>query len=286
MRVFFQRLLAPGQGLLPVFFFALFLSLFQNTQAADIHLFKKDGKPSDDYSRQLNLAKDGDFFVFPNGKKIKMKKFIGRGNTTNIFQVEVEGKSYALRLPKLDAADDVLRSEDEILSFIDDTIDGYKTLNGAGLPTVKIHDAHKGQYILVDYVKPAFTLDQFLKNPALLSEEDWLLARTKLMEFAKKSAPFSNIGDFRFDQMAFDKEKNEWVLLDWMHSPDPKHKFDPTHTSFADHIFNQNYQGPFRTNPGSKDWSKQVLQEIDREIRKERLRLNEAACSTRFESLK
>jgi hypothetical protein len=70
-----------------------------------------------------------------------------------------------------------------------------------------------GQYLLVEKMKPAFTLEQMLLSQ--LNEKAPPEAETDLRRLAEAVAPFSYIGDFDPSNVVFDSNTKQWKVLDF-----------------------------------------------------------------------
>ncbi len=144
--------------------------------------------------------------------------FLGKGNTTYVYEVRQQGRSgtFALRVPKKSGSFNSTYTYSEFISM---TIKGYQLLEEQGVPIPKIYEYYNENYILTERLYPQFTLTEFISNfeTKSFSQTHKLtfdLAKNSLADFLKTMSGFTKIGDFRFDQVVYDKEKG-WVLLDW-----------------------------------------------------------------------
>lgn len=237
----------------------LALSISLSALARDFQLFTAAGYPVKDYNSLIAQAQPGDRFVFSNGRVMEVRGFLGQGFTTKIFDVTVEGKPFALRLPQSAIYTGAPPSELSDVSFIDETLEGYKTLSQEGVPLVKVHEGLKGQYALVEKVEKAFTLKQFLFRPDNIPHEQLFLARQQLKDFVEKTAHLTFIGDFHEEQLIFDAKTNQWLLLDWTNQVG---KYVPTGFMGA-HLFDENKQYVYKIRYGASAWTEAIFKELD-----------------------
>lgn len=158
--------------------------------------------------QQLIIPADGD-----HGERVfQLGRFVGRGETSTVHRLADEpGRVLKHRLP-----DPFVRTSAGMIPtswFMDQFIDGHAPLKTAGIPVVDIHDARQGVYAVTDFLDGPLLRDvlraplQFGRGPA----SDMVDA---LEAFAAKTAAFSMIGDFKSDQLIFDKKRG-WTLVDW-----------------------------------------------------------------------
>ncbi|WP_372654987.1 hypothetical protein, partial [Halobacteriovorax sp.] len=141
--------------------------------------------------------------------KVKVNRFLGAGNTTNIYSVTniEEGIEYALRLPKND------------FHYIYSTNQLYPVLEHYNVVIPKRFTPIDSNFILTEVIDIAFDMTTFFEDIVDESNNTIALeAKEALFQFAKSTAMFESIGDFNGTQLVYSKEKKMWVLLDWMNS--------------------------------------------------------------------
>ena len=261
---------------LPFFFFLL---LVNQGFAKEIHLFTPEGFQASDYNLQLGSAEPGDEFVFPSGRKMECKKFLGQGYTTRVYEVSVDGKILALRVPRSrELSRNSYYQEGKTVNFINHTLRGFERLRGQNVPVVTVHEGVPGQYALVDYVKTDFTLEEFFLEKKPLDHEEKFLARAKLLEFAKNTAHITAIGDFNFTQLAFDSENKRWVLLDWT---DGIETMDLTPNS-GEHLFGLEHKTKILSMNNSS-WTKNLFNDLNKTVILARLEI--PRCAKLYEEI-
>ena len=171
------------------------------------------GVPS--YAEVLQKLKPGDTLVFPSQARFKVGRKLGEGGTTLILELP-DLPGLALRIPKSWDPDDPGEPL-SATSFLNRTIDGASELRSHGVPMVEIDSYKRNEYVVVRKVGPHLTFEEFVegKGEAGVRREALSLA---LEDFARRTARFERIGDFKSDQVVFEPETGRWVLLDWASS--------------------------------------------------------------------
>jgi hypothetical protein len=145
---------------------------------------------------------------FGNGKVFTLGSFLGAGGSTAVYEISPAGTD-VLRLP--------LYNVDPSMDYLDyqkQFLDGDAVLEKYGVPKVKVLDHHGSEYIV------ASRLPSDVQNTdaiAKLGENNQRRALGALKDFARRSAAFDDIGDFRLDQLHYSWENNSLVLGDWAH---------------------------------------------------------------------
>lgn len=161
------------------------------------------------YEQLMSSLKPGDTLRFTDGREVRVGAFLGAGNTTAVFAVQ-DDPTRVLRVPCWDCR------RPKQSKWITASIDGYEPLKYLGIPTVSIHEFHRDEYIIAErfHVEGSVPLDRFIADPTIpkpLRKE----MESRLVEFARRTAAFSMISDFRGDQLVYDAAKKDWVLFDW-----------------------------------------------------------------------
>lgn len=93
---------------------------------------------------------------------------------------------------------------------------GFKELEYLGPNVVKYFGGVDNEYALVEKL-PAkrYTFLEFIRNESIAKPLQKKMLRS-LLDFAKKTAIFTEIGDFNITQFTYDIENNRWVLFDWV----------------------------------------------------------------------
>lgn len=194
----------------------LLLSLSFAVFSADLHLFNSEGEFNSDFANQI-ISGDlkPDEFIHLKNRVVTYKSKLGSGNTTMILRVQDHdsGNELALRLPYGNPEKNFSTYDGQ--RFIDYSYNGFKDLEETSLPIPKIHAYHESSYLLVDIVEHDFTLRHFLVHNELYDNEVRERIASSLIQFAKDSAIYEQIGDFHLEQLVYSTQKNKWFLLDW-----------------------------------------------------------------------
>lgn len=181
-------------------------------QVIAVNVFDENGRLLADYTR-LNFESGAelpvDILRVDDDTVFKVQRFLGAGNTTKIFSVTKENGTdeYALRLPKSDP------------HYIYSTNQLYPVLEMYNIPIPKRYTGVESKYILSEVVDISFDLEEFFSK-VITSENQKIIdeAKNALLNFAKKTAMFSDLGDFNGTQVVYSEKNKEWVLLDWTNS--------------------------------------------------------------------
>ncbi|WP_372655389.1 hypothetical protein [Halobacteriovorax sp.] len=182
----------------------IFLFSFQTIA---IEVFDSSGLLSTEYKKTVLTGET--FFQLSEDLEVKVNRFLGAGNTTNIYSViNIEkGIEYALRLPKND------------FHYIYSTNQLYPILEHYNVAIPKRFTPIDSNFILTEVIDISFDMTTFFEDIVDGSDKTIALeAKEALFQFAKSTAMFESIGDFNGSQLVYSKEKKMWILLDWMNS--------------------------------------------------------------------
>jgi hypothetical protein len=212
-----------GLKLITLLFMILSFLRAEAREPRVVNLYDSDGKQIEYYEITLHRLQKGDTLKFNDGSDFEFESYLGRGNTTAVLKVKPlftihDGNSIvrevALRLPLLH--DENPKAVGWVPTrFIDFSIDEYPKLLENHVPVPALYRSLKSQYLAVELVKPEFDLYDFFTNKPKFSptEKDEVLK--KLEVFLKDSSQFRRFSDFRPNQLIYDKEKQQWLLLDF-----------------------------------------------------------------------
>lgn len=165
--------------------------------------------PVANYNEIVGALRGGDVVTFSDGKSFQLVKDLqnGRGAVSRVFSIR-SPRGSALKLPQ--------QSNSLQLDMINRSIDGYGALQEAGISTVSIQGSKRGEYLVVNQIKPGFTTaDDFFRDSGRFSEGDRRKMINRLVDFGKTTAYFKHIGDFGLSQIVYVPSEERWVLLDW-----------------------------------------------------------------------
>lgn len=151
----------------------------------------------------LGIALEGNLICFER-TCFNLGKLLGSGNTTLVFEL-ADDTGNVIRIPRA-------RSDS---AFIDATIRGSRLLFLEGVPHTEIRSFKEGRYAIVErHPEGAVSLPQAIadanENANLRADLERALIR-----FAKSTALFKKIGDFRLDQLTYDPRARLVILTDW-----------------------------------------------------------------------
>jgi len=185
-----------------------------------LELFDKKGNPIGNINK--GRIHDGDILKFNDGNEYEVISYLGEGKVNIVFKVRMipptQGvpETLALRLPQIsDKPLGPLPPQHYINSYID----GYDLLEKQGIPVPKKFKSLEGQYVASEFVKNDFNGHDFFTNPEMLAKKysPSVLqeAEEALVDFARFTVRFKNIGDFGPSQLVYNIETKTWTLLDW-----------------------------------------------------------------------
>lgn len=151
---------------------------------------------------------------FSHNTSVVVDRLLGQGGAHFIFQIA--DSDYVIRLRKFKYKPIVFLSFNPFVSV--DTFyeieTGYKLLSEAGvkLPQMLDPGKNRGQFLIHEKIDFQYDYYDYLKSeiPSELRNK----MDKALLDFAKSTAQFRKIGDFKSDQLVF-SSKGEWVLLDY-----------------------------------------------------------------------
>ncbi len=210
-------------------FFIRWLALIVLFSSSFLHaeryvLFSVPGQQVEGYDEIVGKVGAGDVLVFSDGKEFTIKKKLGSGNTTAIFEVAGD---LALRIP-LRAGnfhqglswESVLDARDHGAIFLPYTfyitafIKGQKLLSEHAVKVVKMDRYLEAEYAVVEEVAALFTLKSYLEESrGLMPEGRRNNIDSELIEWIKSAALLSEIGDFHREQLLYTDEG--WKLIDF-----------------------------------------------------------------------
>lgn len=141
--------------------------------------------------------------IFGDGKKFKLGELLGSGENSHVYEL-ADMPGQAIRIP--------MKNKTSTLQF-DSYYKGEKILKDNGVNVVEVKEFHPGQYIVVNKVNLGTNAETFVRNPLLQSNNQ--LMTEELVKFAESVDNFEYVGDFHTFQLGWDKDHNNWKLLDW-----------------------------------------------------------------------
>lgn len=178
-----------------------------------------------DYDQLVTPAflKKGDILVYDGLDRFQFNRYLGAGNTTLVLEVQQifpEGKTDTIKALRIPKSRGKLKLPGRpvgppIVEFLDYTAEGYADLKKAGIEVPKIYASKKNKYILTEMISFEMDAKTYLKNRQSMDPKFVKTADDALVRFAKSTARFLEIGDFRTNQLVYDAVKAKWILLDW-----------------------------------------------------------------------
>jgi hypothetical protein len=155
--------------------------------------------------------------VVLDNKKYIVTKLLGQGNTSKIYEIKADRKTYALRLPKSTGQFNTFSKYED---YIDSFKLGHSTLESQGLRVPRIIDYSEREFVIVErlLLDESFDLEELFFYPETINSTDKENAILALKDFAKQSANFEQIKDFHLKQLSYSPKENKWILIDWTHS--------------------------------------------------------------------
>ncbi len=178
-------------------------------------LFRAPGQPAPNYDAIVARLKADDEVVFSNGDRFILKKKLGSGKATVVFET-TDGK--ALRIPKVAGPVWVKITKDVILSaatgpeFMDSFIKGYEKIHRLGIPVPELHRSLPAEYALMEKVEVRFDFTDFALGRHGLNAADRALVFEALVEFARKTWRVNTVGDLAGRQVLY--THRGWLLVD------------------------------------------------------------------------
>jgi esterase/lipase superfamily enzyme len=188
-------------------FLILFLMLTSALKAEHIVLHSAQVT----YDTVIQELKENDIIEFSNQKKFRLGRRLDtlsadseKGSQTLIFELK-DYPEYVIRIP----------NEKALQRGINQTLLGYKKIEFLGPSVVKIIDGLENEYAIVEKLPDNhITFLELIINESFAEELQNKMVNA-LLRFVKKTAIFSEIGDFNLTQITYDIHKDAWVLFDW-----------------------------------------------------------------------
>jgi hypothetical protein len=189
--------------------------------AGSYQLFSKTGRrtaPSADYQEIVDHLKYGDTVVFSSGRKFRVGKLLGTGNTTLIFAL-VGDQKHVLRVPKTVGRwlrpGDTRPQNFDTEEFIDWFVDGVNEAERSHIPVVHIEESLSHEYIEVERLEGDMvsfgdffaSFDRYGKN----EREEMVQAMDR---FLAKSANKSSVMDLHDGNLVYLPHRTEWIISD------------------------------------------------------------------------
>lgn len=164
-------------------------------------------------------------------KEFKLGALLGSGRVTKVYEIE----GHPDRVIRLEAKPGLFEWAPKRFrdSFINQTIRNYQMLLDGGVPVAKVLDYQYDDYVVVEKIS-GIKLDSFIQNPFLFSSSERQEMENDLVDFARRTHKFVYIGDFKPDQLMYQKGRG-WVLLDWSDGSRLAEPYNETNT-FTDNF--------------------------------------------------
>lgn len=221
------------------------------------------GIPTRNYDLDIEQLKEGDT-VFFGAKKFRLGKYLGQGTTAQIFSL-AEQPDAVIRISK----------QANALRYIDSTISGEDFLNEMNIPHTKIISHSPGEFVVAQKLPSTamqlnLAIVDAIKNPDKRSRLE-----AAILKFARLTAAVSRLGDFRFDQIAYDPVQDALILFDWR-DDNTRAEAPSSKTIFEENPFNkmrirETRQEKFEIY--ELPWLQQLDTQIDEAIHDERIKL-------------
>lgn len=215
-------------GLALALFFFLFspAAVWAGTGEASksrLQLFDFHGNEIASYDQIINQLPLGTVLRFMDQMEYQIVGKPQEGSTTVVYKVlrYPEGKTpFALRLPIQSGnwlSLPMLISEEStwrVSEFINQTFYAFGELKRSGIRIPKVHNFVSNQYVLVEWIDFDFLLKDLIEDVDLLPLNEVNQAKQALVTFAKSTARYARLQDFRPENIAYIAAKAEWVFLD------------------------------------------------------------------------
>jgi hypothetical protein len=168
-------------------------------------LFNPNQTPVSNYDQIVEELDVGDTIIFSNDKSFKIEGKLGSGNLTRVFDV---GGGVAIRIPKMGFFNEMLHLY----------MEGYSVLTREKVPTIKIYEKQSldREYILAEKLPhPIVSLESLINGKVKVTPAQRSLMYDQLVAFARKTAMFNIVGDFKLDALIW--RVDHWELMDWDH---------------------------------------------------------------------
>ena len=200
---------------------ALLFVFASSSWAGTYQLFSRSGRvtaPSADYQEIVDHLKYGDTVVFSSGRRFRVGKLLGTGNTTLIFAL-VGDQKHVLRVPKTvgpwlrpgDAKPQKFDTEE----FIDWFVDGVNEAERSHVPVVHIEESLSHEYIEVDRLESDMvSFGDFSRTFDTYESADREEMVQAMNRFLAKSANKSSVMDLHDGNLVYLPHRKEWIISD------------------------------------------------------------------------
>lgn len=177
-------------------------------------IFAKDVTFEQVLEESVELSAGDNIDLGENFSQAKFIKFLGKGNTTRVYEVEYDNQIMALRVPKSTGRFNTFSSYSD---YIDAFYMGHDALKKQGVNIPEIYVYKEDNFLLVEKLKldEGFELKDFFFYKDKIAPEEYNRAKDALDEFVRSIAPFKEIKDFHLQQAIFSPNTGKWILLDW-----------------------------------------------------------------------
>ncbi len=228
---------------------------------SSVHLFGHDIPYAESYSEYMRKLRSGDVIVFSNGHRETVVEVLGSETQSKIIRIE---NGHALRLP-LKRTD--LTSETSVDQFHFGMIHLHQLL--PKLEVLTSYDYLPHEFVEVDRLTDFVLLSQFFRDLnaraasdplKYLSKEDLKIARERLFEFARITAPLVMAGDQTANNIVYSRSRG-WLFID----------VNDQHILYSEVGWSRNLFTHLNTPPS-------ILRSINRIVRAERQSISTANC--------
>jgi len=155
-----------------------------------------------------------DTIILDEQNTASFKKFLGKGNTTRVYEVIYNGETQALRVPKSQGRFNTFSKYGD---YIDAFYLGHNALDVQGVNIPKIEKYKAQRYLIVEKLnlENSFELKDFFFNKDNIDSAIYNDAKEKLVEFMVEISSFKEIKDFHLGQVAYSPKDKKWILIDW-----------------------------------------------------------------------
>lgn len=218
-RLHFSNAMSASQSVFLRFLCIFCLGIGAFASADSYVLFHAPGKPVHNYDAILANLKAGDEVIFSNGDRFILKKVLGSGNATSVFET-TDGK--ALRIPKVAGPVWVRRMKDNIISsatgpeFMELYIQGNEKISRLGIPVPELYRSLPSEYALVEKLTVHFDFTDFAWGRHGLNAAHRAKVFEELVAFARKTWRVNTVGDLGGRQVLY--THRGWLLVDHTNS--------------------------------------------------------------------
>ncbi|OFZ50080.1 MAG: hypothetical protein A2381_16915 [Bdellovibrionales bacterium RIFOXYB1_FULL_37_110] len=229
-----------------------------------VELFNKLGEYPRDYDVRIRNLKENDVVKMPDGKRFRVMERMTTGHSTAVLKVipiddtfNLISEYVILRLPK----------NQQAKAEFNQYLLGIKEIQNTSLASPE-HYVFKDKYVVAEYIEHTYNADQFLTNPRITSDREWQEAASALKEYALNNQDLQEVGDFRAEQLIYDRQHKKWRLIDWMGGVD---RYRDSDHAIDKHLFTWESLKLFTKPENVQNKSKALLAEINDAIVEQRL---------------